>query len=160
MIIDATELIVQQPSLPARASTTNMYLLKLYTYKGLIRIVPSGAVTNSILEAYQIKSSHVEVERGDSLMADRGFDILEGLAPIGIKLNISPVSLWKKNSWTPQKLVKTRSITSLRIHVERCIERIKNYHIFDGVMPLSLVDISDQIFFVLQFSWSFMSLTY
>ena len=31
-----------------------------------------------------------------------------------------------------------------RIHVERCMERIKK--ILDGVMPLSLMDVSDQIF--------------
>ena len=80
-------------------------------------------------------------------MADRGFDILEDLAPIGVKLNIPPFLRGKKQL-DPKELVETRRIASLRIHVERCMERIKNYHIFDGVMPLSLMDVSDQIFFV------------
>ena len=45
-------------------------------------------------------------------------------------------------------MTETRSIASLRIHVERCMERIKKFHIFDGVMPLSLTDVADQIFFI------------
>lgn len=80
-----------------------------------------------------------------TLMVDRGFDILESLAPIGVKLNIPPPPIysWKK-AVGPQR---TR-IASLRIHVERCMKRIKNYHIFDGVMPLSLMDVSNQMIFV------------
>ena len=87
------------------------------------------------------------LERGDSVMADWGFDILGDLAPIGVKLNIPPFLRGKKQL-DPKELVETRRIASLRIHVERCMERIKNYHIFDGVMPLSLMDVSDHIFFV------------
>ena len=79
-------------------------------------------------------------------MADKGFDILDDLAPIGVKLNSPPV-LRGKTQLDSSELVETR-IASLRIHIERCMERIKNYHIFDGVVPLSLMDVSDQIFFV------------
>ena len=84
-------------------------------------------------------------------MADRGFDILGDLAPIGVKLNIPPF-LHGKCQLDSSELVETRKIASLRIHVERCMERIKNNHIFYGVMPLLvrllLMDVSDQIFFV------------
>ena len=80
-------------------------------------------------------------------MADRGFDILGDLAPIGVKLNIPPF-LHGKCQLDSSELVETRKIALLRIHVERCMERIKNYHIFYGVMPLLLMDVSDQIFFV------------
>ena len=34
--------------------------------------------------------------------------------------------------------VETGSIASIRIHVERAIERVKNYHILQGVIPKSL----------------------
>ena len=50
-------------------------------------------------------------------MADRGFDIMEDLAPIGVRLNIPPFL-----HGTPAKeLTETRGIASLRIHVERCM---------------------------------------
>ena len=72
---------------------------------------------------------------------------MEDLAPLGVKLNIPPFLRGKAQLDTGE-LVETRRIASLRIHVERCMERIKNFHIFDGVMPLSMMDISNQIFFV------------
>ena len=37
---------------------------------------------------------------------------------------------------------------AVRIHVERAIGRVKNYHILDGVLPLSLSAVADQIFTV------------
>ena len=75
------------------------------------------------------------LEKDDSIMADRGFDILEDLAPRGVRINIPPYhQKWRK--------------ASLRIHIERCMECLENYHIFDGVMPLSLMDVANQIFFV------------
>ena len=87
------------------------------------------------------------LEHGDSIMADRGFDIMDDLAPRGVKLNIPPF-LRGKSQLDQRELIETRRIASLRIHVERCMERIKNFHIFDGVMPLSLIDVADQMFFV------------
>ena len=85
-------------------------------------------------------------------MADRGFEILEDLAPIGVRLNIPPF-LRGKSRLDSSELIETRRIASLKI---------KNYHIFDGVMPLSLMDVSDQVFFGLcctnKFSSSFVSL--
>ena len=70
------------------------------------------------------------------VVADRGFEILEDLAPIGVRLNIPPF-LHGKSQLDSRELIETRRIASLRI---------KNYHVFDGVMPLSLMDVSDQIF--------------
>ena len=45
-------------------------------------------------------------------------------------------------------MIETRRIASVRIHVERAMERIKNYHIFDRVIPASLTDLANQMFFV------------
>lgn len=63
-------------------------------------------------------------------MADRGFDIEEDLVLLGVKLNISPF-LRGKLKLSEKELIATRRIASLRIHVERAMERIKNFHIFD-----------------------------
>ena len=45
-------------------------------------------------------------------------------------------------------MMETRRIASARIHVERAIERIKDFHIFDKALPSSLTDLSNQIFYV------------
>lgn len=86
--------------------------------------------------------------KGDVLMADRGFEIQDDLAPLGIKLNIPPF-LKGKGQFEEDELVEIRRIAKFRIHVERAIERIKNYHILDYV-PVTLCSSGaiDQIFFV------------
>ena len=63
-------------------------------------------------------------------MADRGFNIQDDLTPLGVRVNIPPF-LRGKEQLEPDELVETRRIASLRIHVERAMERIKNFHIFD-----------------------------
>lgn len=99
VIIDATKLFVQQPLLPELQQFTFSIYKKHNTYKGLIRISPCGAVTlNFVSKLYpecipDKELTHQSglldlVERGNSVMADRGFDILEDLTPIGVKLNI------------------------------------------------------------------------
>ena len=80
-------------------------------------------------------------------MADRGFDIQDDLTPLGVKVNIPPFLKGKKQL-DEHEMIETRRIASLRIHVERAMERIKNYHIFDWVLPVTLTDVSEQIFFV------------
>lgn len=156
VIIDATELFIQQPSLPELQQRTFSNYKNHATYKGLIGISPSGAVTfvsklfpGSISDKELTRQSGVLdlLQSGDSVMADKGFDIMENLAPIGVKLNIPPF-LRGKSQLHPTELVETRRIASLRVHVERCMERIKNHHIFDRILPLSLMDVTDQIFFV------------
>ena len=87
------------------------------------------------------------LEEVDSVMADRSFEIEEDLITIGVRLNIPPF-LHGKNQLSENELVSTRRIASLRIHVERAMERIKSFHIFDRTIPSSLTDIEDRIFFV------------
>ena len=90
---------------------------------------------------------HDLLETRDHVMADRGFDIEDDLYARGVKLNIPPF-LCGKVQLDCSELIETRQIASLRIHVERAIERIKNFHFFDHVIPASQACIADQAFFV------------
>ena len=80
-------------------------------------------------------------------MADRGFDIQHILAAKNVKLNIPPFMKGKEQLSLEEEL-ETRSIASVRIHVERAIERIKNYRILQGVIPNRLHSQVDQIWFI------------
>ena len=71
-------------------------------------------------------------EPRDSVMADCGFDIEEDLIPKGIHLNI-PQFLQGKQQFSENELIRIRRIALLRIHVERAIERIKNFHILTAL---------------------------
>ena len=69
------------------------------------------------------------LEPGDSIMADRGFEIQDLSVLKKASLNIPPFMRCKDQS-TPDEEDETRQIASVRIHVERAIERIKNFNYF------------------------------
>ena len=60
----------------------------------------------------------------------------------GVGLNIPPFK-GSRDQLTAEEVDETVHIASVRIHVERAIGRIKNYHILDGTLPLSLAHVSD-----------------
>ena len=156
VIIDATEIFIETPSLPELQQMTYSSYKNHNTYKALIGISPGGAITfvsklfpGSISDKELTRRSGLLelLQSGDSVMADRGFDIQDYLTPLGVKVNIPPF-LKGKIQLDEDERIETRRIASLRIHVERAMERIKNFHIFDRVLPSSLTDVSEQMFFV------------
>ena len=135
VIIDATEVYVEQPAIPELQQLTFSSYKNHNTYKGLIGISPSGAVI-FVSSLYPGSISDKELthqsglldllEVGDSVMADRGFDIQEELALLGVRLNIPPFLRGKKQL-SSNELVETRRIASLRIHVERAMVKTSIY---------------------------------
>ena len=85
-------------------------------------------------------------DANDSLMADKGFTI-QDLLPVDVSLNIPPF-LGNSAQMPASDVVKTQEIASLRIHVERAINKIKNFRIWESVIPLSLIDIANQMWTV------------
>lgn len=53
-----------------------------------------------------------------------------------------------KEQLSLQEEIETRRIASVHIHVERAIERIKNYRILQGVIPISAHAQLDHIWFI------------
>ena len=153
IIIDCTEIYTETPSsLPVQSAVYSRYKHH-HTLKGLVGISPSGAVTY-VSDLYAGSTSDKEITRhcgllellepGDAVMTDKGFDIRYELMLIGVRLNIPPFA--KKNTQMPARdVVSTRQIASLRIHVERAIRRIKQYRILASVMPLTVVNLSNEI---------------
>ena len=103
------------------------------TLKGLIGISPSGAVT-FVSQLYNGSISDREIvycsgfldlpfNEGDSVMAEKGFTV-EDLLALGVKLNIPPF-LCSSIQMPTKEVVWTQEIASLRIHVERVINKIK-----------------------------------
>lgn len=154
VIIDATEIFITQPRLPELQQMTFSNYKNHNTFKVLVGISPSGDITfvsklfpGSISDKELTKRSGLLdlLEKGDSVMADRGFDIEEELIIRGVRLNIPPF-LRGKSQFEEDELISSRRIASLRIHVERAMERIKKFHIFDRILPASLTDIADRLF--------------
>ena len=102
---------------------------KSNTFKGLVNISTNGIITfvSSFLSWFNINKRLTRqsdildlLERGDSVMADRGFVIEDDLVLRGIYLNIPPF-LRNKKQFSEKNLVVTHHIASLRILVERAM---------------------------------------
>ena len=65
-----------------------------------------------------------------------------------VKLNI-PSYLQSKGQFSIREAADTKKIEKLRIHVERAIRRIKEYHIFDSCIPLNMMGSINQIYTVI-----------
>ncbi|XP_065665566.1 uncharacterized protein LOC136086992 [Hydra vulgaris] len=158
VIIDCTELLCQRPSsLTIQRSLFSHYKHHV-TYKGLVGIAPSGAVT-FVSELFVGSISDIEIvkqsgllqkelwESGDSIMADRGFLINDLLKPLGVTLNI-PAFLNGRDQLSHEEVIESQTIAALRIHVERAIQRIKKNKQIRNEIPLVLYGSINQIWTV------------
>ena len=155
IIIDCTEIFIEKPSSLKSQSLTWSQYKHHNTLKALVGISPNGLITfvsklwaGRVTDKTITKESGVleKLDSGDNVMADRGFDIHD-ILPEGVTLNIPPFK-GSRSQLTGDETEETARIASVRIHVERAIGRVKNYHILEGVMPLSLTKVADQVFTV------------
>ena len=158
VIIDFTEVFCEMPS----SLLLNSELFSSYknhvTLKGLVGIAPSGGITfvsqlytGSISDREIVLRSGILSQSfdGDSVMADEGFQI-QDILPLGVDLNI-PLFLGSDAQMSAEDGVRTQQIASLRIHIERAINKIRNFRIWNGVVPLSLVSVVNQMWTVSAF---------
>ena len=161
IIIDATELKIQVPSALQKHSESYSTYKSHTTLKCLIGVDPKGGVMfvsqlyegsisdkqivqrSGFLEILRKKVIIGEILKGDSVMADKGFDIHEDLNVLGLKLNIPPF-LKDKVGFTEDDVIKTQTIARHRIHVERAIGKIRRYRIFNSVIPITIVSSRSQ----------------
>lgn len=153
VILDCTELHVQRPSSKVLNSETYSHYKGTTTLKSLIGISPSGALT-FVSDLYTGSISDKEItklsgilsllEEGDEVMVDKGFLISDLLTPVGVTLAIPPF-IRNDRQLTQEEVSKTQEIARLRIHVERAIRRIKEYHIFDRTLPMTTMGSINQV---------------
>ena len=94
---------------------------------------------------------NMEFLDNDVVMADKGFvidDLLsEKVGAKNVMLNIPPF-LESKGQFSEEEVLATREIAAERIHVERAINRIKNFHIFDVLIHMNMTGSVNQIWAV------------
>lgn len=147
-IIDCSEIFIERPlSFQARAKTYSNYK-KHNTAKFLIAISPVGTISfvsrlwggRASDKCITKQSGFLDlVEPGDTIMADRGFNISEDLRLHGATLQIP--SFTRGKSQLSQKEVEfSQRLARVRIHVERVIGLLKNkYTILQGILPVSII---------------------
>ena len=136
------------------------------TYKGLISVSPSGSIT-FVSQLYDGSISDKEIVRksgilekelwspGDSVMADRGFTIESDLKELNVDLNI-PSFLGGRAQFTTAEVKESQTIASVRIHVERAIQRVKKFTVIRNEMPLTLLGSANQLWTVCCLLWNFL----
>lgn len=155
LILDATEIFLETPTdLHIQSSTWSNYKHH-NTGKFLVGCTPNGCIT-FISELYVGSISDVELTRVSglvqslsgksdiSVMADRGFTIRDQLNAINVGLNIPPF-MEGRGQLPACEVMEGRKIASVRIHVERAINRIKRFSILQGPLPITLSRIANQI---------------
>ena len=79
-------------------------------------------------------------------MADESFLIQDLLEPEKANLTIPPFLCRSRSlQFATKEVTETQEIARLRIDIERAIRQIKEYEIFDKVLPLSLTGSVNQI---------------
>ncbi|XP_031557516.1 uncharacterized protein LOC116294123 [Actinia tenebrosa] len=155
VVLDCTEVFIEKPSAMIAQSQTWSQYKHHNTWKLLVGVSPNGQVT-FVSEAWGGKASDKQitkecgilnlVEAGDNLMVDRGFEI-DDIVPLGVKVNMPPF-LGSRSQMAASETEQTMRIASVRIHVERVIQRIKSFHILDGTLPNTMAPWINHIFSV------------
>ena len=142
-IIDCTELCCQRPSSLSTQSVLYWHYKSHVTYIGLIGVSPSGSVTfiSQLFSDGEIVSRSGFLEPSllnsqDSVMADGGFVIYDELKELRVVLNI-PCFLAGRDQLTAAEVKESQSIASVRIHVERAIQRVKKFRVLRNKIPRS-----------------------
>ena len=152
-VIDFTEVFIEAPSnFSARAATYSNYK-HTNTIKFLVSITPCGSVSfvsrafcgRTSDKVITNKSGYLDkIEHGDAVLADRGFLIRDELASRGAELLI-PAFLKGKHQLSAREVETSRRMSRVRIHVERMMERLKNFRILSERMSLNMVPHADSI---------------
>ena len=160
MIIDCTELFCQKPSSLTIQSSLFSHYKHHITYKGLVGIFPSGAIT-FISELYDGSTSDVEIVKRCGILnkelwsKDDDLQLKKQLEPLGVTLNI-PSFLAGKDQLSQEEVTESQTIAAVRIHVERAIQRIKYFRQIRNEIPVTIHGSINQICTVLCLLCNFM----
>lgn len=146
-VMDCTEIPIEK----SKCLRCRLLLYSHYkgqeTMKFLIVVVPSGLIIyisepyggrasdKAILQHYYIVS-RLERTR-DAVMVDKGFSIEEECAEARVKLIIPP-KLGKRKQLSELQVQSTMEVASARVHVERTIQRMKQFQVMRNKITVDL----------------------
>ncbi|KAH7965092.1 hypothetical protein HPB49_003306 [Dermacentor silvarum] len=153
VIIDSTEIRLERASASTAQSTTWSQYKNSNTIKVLVGLTPNGLISY-ISECWGGKISDKQLvlqtdftkylDYGDEVMADRGFNVTEELAVLGVKVMI-PAYTKGKNQLSQAEVTASREISCRRIIVEQVIGRMKRFHILKNTVPYFMKDYLDDV---------------
>uniref|UniRef100_A0A8D8W0D6 DDE Tnp4 domain-containing protein n=1 Tax=Cacopsylla melanoneura TaxID=428564 RepID=A0A8D8W0D6_9HEMI len=140
-IIDCFEVEIEKPSKPTHQALTWSEYKKCNTVKYLISCTPDGNI-NFISNGYGGRTSDSKIiqecgyldklKPGTVVMADRGFKAVETILSEKRCSLLRPPSVATGSKMTEAEVRYTKLIASLRVHVERVIKRVREYHFLEA----------------------------
>ncbi|XP_040065031.1 uncharacterized protein LOC120838940 [Ixodes scapularis] len=157
VIVDCSEVRIEKPSkVSDRVNRWSNYKSD-FTLKFLVGIAPSGYITfisdvygGRASDTYIIANSRLVslLEPGDMVMTDKGFPHVKcDLESKDVTL-VMPLFARANEQFTEAEMKETYKVASHRIHVERCIQRIKSFAILSQRLTLGLKCHIDKILHV------------
>lgn len=119
----------------------------------MLEMAPHGAITFvSTLYAGSVSDKEIFKQSGIiplltpdmAIMVDKGF-VIDDLVPCRV---YRPAFLSKRTQMLAEDVREMQSIARLRVHVERCIRRVKENKLFVTEVPLSVTGSINQLFSV------------
>ena len=111
------------------------------------RVIIDCTESRTFVEITKLSGFLDFIEPVEDVMADKGFTIRKLLVEKDVTLNI-PSFLSSKGRFTGKEIQDRELIGCLRIHVERMNKRIKENHLFDSAVPMSLAGSINQLWTV------------
>ncbi|XP_066595760.1 uncharacterized protein [Prorops nasuta] len=148
IVLDCTEIPVDSSKcLQCRLKTYSHYKGR-HTFKILIGTSPSGLIIfhskcyggRASDKAIFLQSNILEelTPGEDAIMADRGFLIERECQQYNVKLYRPPFTSSQNEQMLKDDSLKTREIASARVHIERIMERLKNFKIMKSTVSWEL----------------------
>ena len=160
IILDCTEFFITTPGNTASQSATFSSYKHHNTVKALIGVTPIGVISfvskvygGNVSDIHIFKTDFMSnIEPGDAIMVDKGFNVSDLTLQCGAKLHIPPFTRPKSDgkgrTLNQTEILKTREIARLRIHVERAIRRIEEFKLIGNKFDTRLFPLLDQILII------------
>ena len=156
VIIDGTECPVMKPKPPRAQQSTFSTYKNRNTVKVLAGATPGGLVSY-LSPAYGGSTSDRQIversrlttlcDKGDSIMADKGFNVQDLFAPYDVTINI-PTFFRNRNRMCGKNIQRDRKISSKRVHIERIIGLAKTFKILTQPLNTTETKLASEITFI------------
>lgn len=156
VIVDGTEFPINAPKNPKFKQAAFSTYKNKTTLKVLVGATPGGLISyispayaGSVSDRAIVERSDLttKCDPGDSVMADRGFTVQDLFVSKRVSIN-TPAFLKGKTQLPGITLLKDRKLASKRVHIERLIGLTKTYKILKNKLPIHLVSLGSEIFYV------------
>lgn len=156
-VVDCTEIAVERSGCVTCRLLTYSQYKSTYTVKFLVCVSPGGTIT-FISDAFGGRASDKAITERcglldkfesftDDIMVDRGFFIDDLCASRAVGI-VRPPFLGKESQFSEADALKTADIARARVHVERAIQRVKIFKMFNGTILWEMLPHIDQLFTV------------